>query len=317
MRAFKTVNDSYVEPISFIVPRRAEVFQDDIYPPAIGSRPAASAGEWFDGKDGIPPKIDLESLYNGNEAAVVHPDHKSTTASTGDRSAPPPAKEEKQRVGSIEAPTPSAPAKGPLQSTKDIKSPSIFEIARKYQNEDDDDDEAKEEEDRGSSFDEVPYGAQRTIAVPSNKAESSKDSVQQDSAPSKKELSNHSASSSTPMGSKERDSAPEESAPPSSTATLPSIVTNANNASKSQNDTTTNTNEPIQTSLDQIKSLLEEQNRTIAAQTDRIGQLTTEVDTLKTRMMKTGESKDVSDGREKEKEERIKELEAELEQIRS
>ncbi len=30
MRAFKTVNDSYIEPISFIVPRRAEVFQDDI-----------------------------------------------------------------------------------------------------------------------------------------------------------------------------------------------------------------------------------------------------------------------------------------------
>lgn len=30
MRAFKTVNDSYIERISFIVPRRAEVFQDDI-----------------------------------------------------------------------------------------------------------------------------------------------------------------------------------------------------------------------------------------------------------------------------------------------
>lgn len=28
MRAFKTVNDAYIEPISFIVPRRAEVFQD-------------------------------------------------------------------------------------------------------------------------------------------------------------------------------------------------------------------------------------------------------------------------------------------------
>ncbi len=30
MRAFKTVNDSYIEPVSFIVPRRAEVFQNDI-----------------------------------------------------------------------------------------------------------------------------------------------------------------------------------------------------------------------------------------------------------------------------------------------
>lgn len=32
MRGFKTVNDSYIEPISFIVPRRAETFQRyDIY----------------------------------------------------------------------------------------------------------------------------------------------------------------------------------------------------------------------------------------------------------------------------------------------
>ncbi len=42
MRAFKTVNDSYIEPISFIVPRRAEVFQDDIFPPAVGSEPSTA-----------------------------------------------------------------------------------------------------------------------------------------------------------------------------------------------------------------------------------------------------------------------------------
>ncbi|KAL9048179.1 MAG: hypothetical protein Q9206_006192, partial [Seirophora lacunosa] len=60
MRAFKTVNDSYIEPISFIVPRRAEVFQGDIYPPVVGTKPAMSAAEWFDGMEGLPPKIDLE-----------------------------------------------------------------------------------------------------------------------------------------------------------------------------------------------------------------------------------------------------------------
>ncbi|KAL8636204.1 MAG: hypothetical protein Q9228_006373, partial [Teloschistes exilis] len=63
MRAFKTVNDSYIEPISFIVPRRAEVFQGDIYPPVVGTKPAMSAAEWFDGAEGFPPKIDLESIY--------------------------------------------------------------------------------------------------------------------------------------------------------------------------------------------------------------------------------------------------------------
>jgi coronin-1B/1C/6 len=49
MRAFKTVNDQYIEPISFIVPRRAEVFQGDIYPPVTGKKPAMSAQAWFDG----------------------------------------------------------------------------------------------------------------------------------------------------------------------------------------------------------------------------------------------------------------------------
>lgn len=59
MRAYKTVNDSYIEPISFTVPRRAEVFQADIYPPAIGLKPAMSAKEWLGGKTGVPAKLDL------------------------------------------------------------------------------------------------------------------------------------------------------------------------------------------------------------------------------------------------------------------
>ena len=61
---------------------------------------------------------------------------------------------------------------------------------------------------------------------------------------------------------------------------------------------------PIETSLEQIKSLLEEQNRTILAQSDRIGQLTADVDSLK-----TGSSRD--------KDERIRQLERQLEQSRS
>ena len=63
MRAFKTVNDNYIEPISFTVPRRSEVFQADIYPPAIGTKPGLSASEWLSGAEGkIPAKIDLEAV---------------------------------------------------------------------------------------------------------------------------------------------------------------------------------------------------------------------------------------------------------------
>jgi coronin-1B/1C/6 len=68
-------------------------------------------------------------------------------------------------------------------------------------------------------------------------------------------------------------------------------------------------NEEVRESLNQIKSLLELQNRTISAQSDKIGQLTAEVDTLKTRV---GESRS-----SREKDERIRQLELELEQSRS
>ena len=71
MRAYKTVNETYIEPISFVVPRRAEVFQTDIYPPTTGLRPAMSSQDYFAGKSGMPPKISLESLYDGQEPQEV------------------------------------------------------------------------------------------------------------------------------------------------------------------------------------------------------------------------------------------------------
>ncbi|KAI5286894.1 Coronin-like protein crn1, partial [Ascosphaera aggregata] len=65
VRAFKTVNDNYIEPISFIVPRRSDQFQDDIFPPTTGLNAAMGANDWFGGKDGVPPLIDMASLFEG------------------------------------------------------------------------------------------------------------------------------------------------------------------------------------------------------------------------------------------------------------
>ena len=52
-RAFKVTNNA-VETISFIVPRKSDSFQSDIFPPAPGSKPALSADEFFSGKTTSP-----------------------------------------------------------------------------------------------------------------------------------------------------------------------------------------------------------------------------------------------------------------------
>ncbi|KAF3079496.1 Coronin-like protein crn1 [Orbilia oligospora] len=64
MRGYKTVNDLYIEPISFIVPRRAETFQDDIYPDTQSGKPGLTGDEWFGGKNALPPTFSLGTLYS-------------------------------------------------------------------------------------------------------------------------------------------------------------------------------------------------------------------------------------------------------------
>lgn len=153
MRAFKTVNDSYIEPISFIVPRRAEVFQDDIYPPVVGSKPAMSSREWFEGKEGLPPKIDLASIYAGEEPAEIPAESKLST-----------------NVPSITKPSSSPvkqaePAKEPLQTSSTLRGPppsmkeqtrSIAQFASKFTDEDE-----EESDEDNSSFEEVAKPSDR------------------------------------------------------------------------------------------------------------------------------------------------------------
>jgi len=59
-RAYK-VAGSTIEPIAFIVPRKSDSFQSDIYPPAPSSEPALTAGEFFSGKKALPKLVSLEN----------------------------------------------------------------------------------------------------------------------------------------------------------------------------------------------------------------------------------------------------------------
>lgn len=153
-RVFKTVNDSYVEPISFIVPRRSENFQDDIYPPTFGLTPAMTPSEWFAGKEAIPPKISMASLFDGEGLKEISGIEEKPT---GSMSAPAPKPAEPAPVAAKPAatatpepvPAPS-PVARPAPSMKE-QGASMAAMVNKFA----DDEDVEEHTDEDSSFDEI------------------------------------------------------------------------------------------------------------------------------------------------------------------
>ncbi|KAI0737283.1 microtubule binding protein [Daedaleopsis nitida] len=98
-RALKVAANS-IEAIAFIVPRKSDSFQSDIYPPAPSAEPALSAAEFFSGKT-APPK--LVSLDDGSIfAAAANP---ISVPSPAPASAPTPT-----RTSTAPTPAPAAPA---------------------------------------------------------------------------------------------------------------------------------------------------------------------------------------------------------------
>jgi len=62
-----------IEPISFKVPRKSDLFQDDLFPATAGEEPALTAHEWISGKNAPPKLVSLETGYvpPKNKAFVV------------------------------------------------------------------------------------------------------------------------------------------------------------------------------------------------------------------------------------------------------
>lgn len=61
---------SLIEPVSMIVPRRSESYQEDIYPPTAGAQPSMTAQEWLNGMNKGPV---LVSLRPGGELLNSQP----------------------------------------------------------------------------------------------------------------------------------------------------------------------------------------------------------------------------------------------------
>ncbi|PIL27983.1 hypothetical protein GSI_09927 [Ganoderma sinense ZZ0214-1] len=78
---------SSIEAIAFIVPRKSDSFQSDIFPPALSAEPALSAAEFFSGKSAAPKLVSLE---DGSISAGSAPISVLTPVPTKTTSAPPP-----------------------------------------------------------------------------------------------------------------------------------------------------------------------------------------------------------------------------------
>jgi coronin-1B/1C/6 len=274
MRAYKTVNDSYIEPISFTVPRRAEVFQSDIYPPATGLNPAVSAAEWLSGKDGIPAKIDLESVYEGNAPVEVPSDYKppAPVAAPTPAKAPALKKEEPAPVQQRAPPPTISEQKG-----------SISAMASKFQ-----DNDGADDDDDTSSFEEISKPIQKSVPAAAR--------VEKSMSPIKT-----SPTKVSPPKASTVSQATQKSYQPPATESTPTISTSPGPIAA-----VGSSNEGMESTLNDIKSLLQAQSQALKAQSAQIGHLTQEVDTLK---MRVGGGSDQS--------ERIRQLELELEAARS
>ncbi|XP_060762762.1 coronin-1C-A [Neoarius graeffei] len=60
---FYKLHERKCEPIIMTVPRKSDLFQDDLYPDTAGPDCALEAEEWFDGKNGDPILISLKDGY--------------------------------------------------------------------------------------------------------------------------------------------------------------------------------------------------------------------------------------------------------------
>ncbi|XP_023817143.2 coronin-2B isoform X1 [Oryzias latipes] len=82
-RFYKLVTiKSLIEPVSMIVPRRSESYQEDIYPMTASNRPALAAEEWLSGIDKGPV---LMSLKPGSQLPESHSEMKGLANSTDTR----------------------------------------------------------------------------------------------------------------------------------------------------------------------------------------------------------------------------------------
>ncbi|GES56867.1 coronin-like protein crn1 [Aspergillus terreus] len=267
-RAYKTVNDTYIEPISFIVPRRSENFQDDIYPPTTGLKAAMGPTEWLEGKEAIPPKISMASLFEGEglkEVTGVQDKPTSTMSAPEPKPEPEPKAAEPTPAKKAPEPTPEpTPIVKPAPSMKE-QGASMAAMVNKFADKEDDEPEPT---DQDSSFDEVPKPVER----PPRSAETASPSVKTSPWHKKEEPKSQDTTPTTAERSP-APSTPAANTPAVSTPPASSTTATANTVA-----------DAVGRELGAIKDLLNQQTKTIAEQAQQMQNLTAEIESLKAKL---------------------------------
>ncbi|BCR96572.1 coronin [Aspergillus luchuensis] len=273
-RAFKTVNDGYIEPISFIVPRRAETFQDDIYPPTTGLKPAMGPSEWLAGKEAIPPKISMANLYEGEglkEVTGVQDAPTSTMGASEPEAAPAPKAAEPSPVKKAPEPAPEpTPVAKPAPSMKE-QGASMAAMVSKFA-----DDEEAETVEEDSSFEEV----QKPVERPARSPEASSPSIKASPWHQKEEEVKTQAASPA----KVRNPYPLAKPIPQLTTLQSSPVITPVAAPADISTGAAVAADAVQREIGAIKDLIAEQTKTIASQAQQMQSLTAEIESLKAKL---------------------------------
>jgi coronin-1B/1C/6 len=101
------VTQSAIEPISFTVPRKSDIFQDDLYPPTYAGEPSLTADQWFSGKNAEPKTVQLGPGFVPVQSSSTAVSFKQST-----KAAEPPksgkdlekqVEDQKKRIAALEA----------------------------------------------------------------------------------------------------------------------------------------------------------------------------------------------------------------------
>jgi coronin-1B/1C/6 len=68
VRIMKLTNNEGVQPLQFIVPRKSDAFQDDIFPDTASLTPAHTCAEWVGGSSKLPVTECLDPAKGGNKS---------------------------------------------------------------------------------------------------------------------------------------------------------------------------------------------------------------------------------------------------------